>query len=341
MVVQPFTDHGQRWCHTAGHMTRRSFLAATPTATAGPSAAPAGRPPGRRRTTTRPSDSRGQLQRVGAVEAAGGQRDPGDGDGHASRTNQHSAGLAGRGRCGGVGAVAGRSRRTSRSRRCRCRRRRPEDECRSGRAVRRGQQVAGRLVGGVPDVHLVEADQLLAVVEGGAAPWCGAATRPAGADRAAAPPTRRPVADQHPGVAAGLRVDADRRAARRGTSPRWRPGRPGRRRRRRPRAEQEPGQVVAVDRAAPPVGRDGGRRRRSAPPAGPRAGPLTSSRSRPPRRAGRLGRRPGAVPGEQLVQLAAAAAPPPPAGSACALTGSDRPRSARSAGRAGRPAGPG
>ena len=159
------------------------------------------------------------------------------------------------------------------------------------------------------DVDLVEAEQLLAVVERGRRPWCGAAVapRPAATARqqvaATAParnrtstPALRPGSGSTPITGCPSRYLAT--LATRPSCPTATTMSSGR--------EQEPGQVVAVDVAAPPVGRDA-------------APTVVSAACRASCRAVDLvevaaalaqevaGRGAGAVPAEQLVELAAAA----------------------------------
>ena len=120
------------------------------------------------------------------------------------------------------------------------------------------------------------------------------------------------VADQDAGVAAGLRVDADDRLPVEVLRDVGDQAVLADRDHDVLRREQEPGQVVAVDVAAPPA------RPGWPPPTAVSAAcsascrAATSSRSRPRWRRKYAGGGPGAVPGEQLVELAAAATPAPP-----------------------------
>ena len=169
------------------------------------------------------------------------------------------------------------------------------------------QQVAGGLVGAVADVHLVEADQLLAVVEDGADHGAGLGGGLAGGDGRQQPGHRGGrEADQDPGVAAGLRVDPDHRLPVEvlgdvGHEP-VRPDRDDD----VLRSEEEPGQVVAVDLAAPPVrrhgGADRGQRRLQRLVPGEHLVEVAAALAQVV-----AGRRPRAVADQQLVELAAAA----------------------------------
>ena len=196
---------------------------------AAPSRARGGRPRCRRRTRRRPRISTATRERrAGAEQALGRASCRSHGLGHGSRTKNASAVVLGRrqrrarvalavdarGPAGGAGAGG-------------------DDQAGRGLALARARRRRARSAptGGVrvPDEHLVEREQLLAVVERAPRPSCGAAARarPAatsaqqvGGSASGAWATSTPAS-------ARVRVEADHRLARRGTWRRWRPARPG------------------------------------------------------------------------------------------------------------------